>query len=212
MGSGHPQLRVLEVPASRAAGTVDLLVQGPERVWWPSRRQRAAALLVFGGLTVGVLLVRSRPPGERVQLVLRPGASVVVYDVVRSGPLVDVQLQVELRNDGARRLEVLGARLEPPSWQVSVADRPIVVPGETLVLQFEHQRRCDRSIAVTRPRSLALTVLPDGARRRTLRLPLAGGDGGPALARALLDVPAAACAGPSPARSLGPEHPEAVAR
>ena len=208
MGPSHPQPRVLLRPARPVDAPVDLLVSGPRPAGRRASRWVPAAVL--GLLLVGTALVR---PGARATpgIVFRPDASVIVHDVEWSGRQVDVQLHVELRNDGPDQLEVLGARLDPPTWQVTIVDRPTVVPGEAISLQLARRTRCDLPPGRV-PDGLLVTVRPEGGRARTERLSLRAGERGPALAGALLGVPAQACQTASPARQLWLEHLAVIAR
>ena len=165
---------------------------------------------MLGLLLVGTALIRSGEPATP-GIVFRPYASVIVHDVEWSGRQVDVQLHVELRNDGPGRLEVLEARLDPPTWQVTIVDRPTVVSGEAISLQLARRTRCELPPGRA-PDALLVTVRPEGGHPRTDRLSLRAGERGPALAGALLGVPAQACQTSSPARQLWLEHLVVVAR
>ena len=206
MGPSHPQPRVLLSPARPVDAPADLLVSGPVR----GRTSRWVPAIVLGLLLVGTALLR---PGARATpgIAFRPGASVIVHDVEWSGRQVDVQLHVELRNDGPDQLEVLGARLDPPTWEITLVDRPTVVSGEAITLQLTRRTRCDLPPGRV-PDALLVTVRPEGGRPRTDRLSLRAGERGPALAGALLGVPAQACQTASPARQLWLEHLAVIAR
>ena len=206
VGPPHPQPRVLLSPARPIDAPVDLLVSGPVR----GRISRWIPAIVLGLLLIGTALMRTGAP-DAAGIVFRPGASIIVHDVEWSGRQVDVQLHVELRNDGPDQLEVLGARLDPPTWQVTMVDRPTVVSGEAISLQLARRMRCDLPPGRA-PDALLVTVRPKGGRPRTDRLSLRAGERGPALAGALLGVPAQACQTSSPARQLWLEHLAVVAR
>ncbi len=208
MGTSQPQSRILLRPARSGDAPVDVLVCGPQPAG--RRASRWAPAAVLGLLLVGTALVRPGTPAAR-GLAFRPDASVIVHDVEWSGRQVDVQLHVELRNDGPGPLEVLSARLAPPTWQVTIVDRPTVVSGEAISLQLARRTRCDLPPGRA-PDALLVTVRPEGGRPRTERLSLQAGERGPALAGALLDVPAQACQTSSPARQLWLEHLAVVAR
>lgn len=206
MGPAHPQPRVLLSPARPVDAPADLLVSGPMR--GRTSRWVPAAVLVL--LLVGTALLRPGAPASP-GIAFRPGASVIVHDVEWSGRQVDVQLHVELSNDGPKQLEVLAARLDPPTWQVTLVDRPTVGPGEGISLQLARRTACDLPPGAA-PDALLVTVRPAGGRSRTEWLSLRAGERGPALADALLGVPAEACLTSSPARQLWLEHLAVVAR
>lgn len=204
----HPQSRVLLRPARPVDGPVDLLAAGPQPTG--RRAYRWVPAGVLGLLLVVTALVRPGAPGTP-GMAFRPDASVIVHDVEWSGRQVDVQLHVELRNDGPGPLEVLGARLNPPTWQVTIVDRPTVVSGEAISLQLARRTRCGLPPDRT-PDALLIIVRPEGRHPRTERLSLQAGERGPALADALLDVPAQACQTSPPARQLWLEHLAVIAR
>ena len=206
MGPAHPQPRVLLRPARPVDAPSDLLVSSPVR----TRASRWLPAIVLVLLLVGTALLRPGAPASP-GMAFRPGASVIVHDVEWSGRQVDVQLHVELRNDGPTQLEVLAARLDPPTWQVTIVDRPTVVPGEAISLQLARRTGCDLPPGRA-PDALLGTVRPAGGRSRTERLSLRAGERGPALADTLLGVPAEACLTSSPARQLWLEHLAVVAR
>lgn len=208
MGPSHPQSRVLLGPARPVDAPVDLLVSGPQPTGRRAHRWVPAGML--GLLLVGTALVRPGAPATP-GIAFRPDASVLVHDVEWSGRQVDVQVHVELRNDGPGPLEVLGARLDPPTWQVTIVDRPTVVSGEAFSLQLARRTRCDVPPGRA-PDALLVTVRPAGGHPRTDRLSLRAGERGPALAGALLGVPAQACQTSSPARQLWLEHLAVIAR
>lgn len=204
----HPQPRVPLSPARPVDAPADLLVSGPQPAGRRASRWVPAAVL--GLLLIGTALMRTGAP-DAAGIVFRPDASVIVHDVEWSGRQVDVQLHVELRNDGPGPLEVLGARLDPPTWQVTMVDRPTVVSGEAISLQLARRMRCDLPPGRA-PDALLVAVRPEGGRSRTERLSLRAGERGPALADALLGVPAEACLTSLPSRQLWLEHLAVIAR
>ncbi len=125
-------------------------------------------------LLVGAAAVdRPQTPQEPV-LVLRDG-EIVPRDRALVVRLAEAGLHVEVVNAGHRVLDLRRAALVPGAWEVDVVDRPVVVPGESLVLSLHRTVVCDERASYSPfPEHLVLEArTADDGQEVAVRLPVA---------------------------------------
>ena len=128
------------------------------------------AAAVAGALLVGVAAIDRSPdaPG----LVLRDGV-LVTRDHPVDERLAEAGMHVEIVNAGDRTLTVERAALEPGAWDVDVVDRPVLVPGESLVLSLHRTVSCDeRASYGPAPEHLVLEARDPAQVAVVVRLPV----------------------------------------
>ena len=152
--------------------TADVLVGADDDR--PSGRTRLwTAAAVLGGLLLGATaLDRSTEPATPL-LVLRAG-ELVPRDRTVDDRLAEADLHVEVVNTGVRTLDLRSASLVPGAWQVDIVDRPVMLPGESVVLSLHRTVVCDeRASYGPFPEHLVLEATTADGEDALVRLPVA---------------------------------------
>ena len=157
-------------PADRPV-TADVLVAGAERT---GRHPSLWAAAVVAALVVAAAAVDRAPAPPDPVLVLREG-EIVPRDRTLDERLAEAGLHVEVVNAGDRTLDLRRAALVPGAWEVDVVDRPLLVPGESLVLSLHRTVLCDEHASYgPSPEHLVLEArTADDGRPVVVRLPVA---------------------------------------
>ncbi len=156
-------------PADRQV-SADVLAGGDE----PAGRSAWRVAAVVLALLVGLAVVDRPPPPQAPALGLRDG-EIVPRDRALDERLAEAGLHVEVVNTGDRVLDLRRAALVPGAWEVDVVDRPLLVPGESLVLSLHRTVVCDeRASSSPFPEHLVLEArtVEDG-QDVVVRLPVA---------------------------------------
>ena len=136
-----------------------------------SRLWTAAAVLA--ALLLGATTLDPPAGPDAPRLALRAG-ELVPRDRTVDDRLAEAGMHVEVVNTGDRTLDLRSASLVPGAWEVDVVDRPLVLPGESLVLSLHRTVVCDeRASYGPSPEHLVLEARTDDDEDTVVRLPVA---------------------------------------
>ena len=128
---------------------------------------------VVAALLLGAAALHRSPRPDAPLLVLRAG-ELVPRDRTVGDRLAEAGMHVEVVNTGDRTLDLRSASLVPGAWEVEVVDRPLLLPGESVVLSLHRTVVCDeRASYGPSPEHLVLEATTDDDEDAVVRLPVA---------------------------------------
>lgn len=136
---GAPALHGTRPDAGQA--DLDVLEGADERR--PGHRSVLASAAVVAALLFGMTAVDRAPAPEPEPLLVLRDAELVTRDRPIGDRLAEAGMHVEVVNTSDVIMVVRGASLVPGTWAVEVVDRPLLRPGQSVVLSLHRTVRCD---------------------------------------------------------------------